>query len=279
MLVISSKKMMACSCIGQRSVQEEIKHVSIIFTGIVISKEIIYVTDSAVLALYPNDSNMYKSPMAKFAVARYQFLVQEFYKGNIASDTVIIYTGIGGGDCGVRFKTGEQYIVYGESVSYLAGRGSGIHFPTGINTYWTNSCLRTTIYEPEEITEINKYLRPQTIKNKSAEREKEIIYEPETYPVFKNGGEEGLKKFIRENLHYPKNGECVSGRVYVEFTVDTLGKTKNISVKRGITPSSNEEAIKVVRLLEFIPGKRNGQPTEMKMIIPINFSIEKNKEK
>lgn len=213
--------------------------------------------------------------MTKIPVARYRLLVQDSYKGNISSDTVIIYTGIGGGDCGVRFKTGERYIVYGESESYFDHLKNTINFPNATNSFWTNICLRTMPYAEEERTEIEKYAVRKQLSKK--DQDAGIFFELESMPVFKNGGDEGLKKFIRENLHYPANGECVTGRVYVEFTVDTLGNTKDINIKKGITASTNEEAIKVVKLLEFIPGKRNGRPAEMKMILPISFTFENKK--
>jgi hypothetical protein len=43
---------------------------------------------------------------------RVQFKITERFAGIIA-DHFIVYTGLGGGDCGVGFKTGEKWLVEG----------------------------------------------------------------------------------------------------------------------------------------------------------------------
>jgi TonB family protein len=111
-------------------------------------------------------------------------------------------------------------------------------------------------------------------KTNSINNDSLILINPDIPPTFKDGGDIGLEKFLLENLHYPKTGECVYGRVYIGFTIDTLGNVKNIEIKRGITPSTDQEAIRVVKMLTFIPGTRFGRPIETKMVLPISFTIE-----
>ncbi|MEN9999844.1 MAG: hypothetical protein RI922_2834 [Bacteroidota bacterium] len=101
-----------------------------------------------------------------------------------------------------------------------------------------------------------------------------VFDDPEIPPVFKDGGERGMRTFIKENLRYPTTGDCIQGKVYVGFTVDTLGNVINCEVLRGITKESNEEAVKVVQQMKFIPGKLDGQLKEMKMVVPISFKLE-----
>jgi len=264
-----SGRLIACSCMGQRTVQEEVKHADAVVVGTILNKQIITLTDSTILKMFPNDTTMRNSPMSKMTIARYDFLVQDIYKGKITKDTLTIYTGLGGGDCGIRFEIGKKYIVYGENETYFGQVNNDFKFPKAKNTFWTYSCLRTTFYFQDEITEIEKYAKRKRIKN-----DEEIFADPDSPPIFKDGGDIGLKKFIKENLRYPKNGECVTGKVYVGFTVDTLGNVKDIEIKKGITTSTDEEAIRVVKLLTFVPGTRFGQPIEMKMVLPISFTIE-----
>ena len=271
-----SENLSACSCIGQRTVKEEIKHSNAVIVGIILSKELVTITDSTFFKMFSNDSSLRNSPMANMTIAKYELLVQDLYKGKISKDTVIIYTGLGGGDCGFRFEIGNKYIVYGESETYFGQVNNDFKFPKQKNTYWTYICLRTTPYLQEEIEEIEKFA-----KRKQRTSESTVIFiDPDIPPVFKNGGDIGLQKFINENLHYPKTGECISGKVYVGFTVDTNGLVKDTEIKRGITTSSNEEAIRIVKLMKFKPGTRNGKPIEVEMIVPINFTIDnKNEEK
>jgi hypothetical protein len=113
-------------------------------------------------------------------------------------------------------------------------------------------------------------------RNTSNINDQIIFIDPENPPIYINGGDAGLKLFIKENLKYPTTGENVTGKVYVGFSVDTLGNTKDIEIKRGITKSTDEEAMRIAKLLKFIPGSLNGKPIETKMIILIDFSMNYN---
>lgn len=272
LLTSISGRLLACSCIGQRTVQEELKHADALIVGTILSKQIVTLTDSTILKMFPNDTTMRNSPMSKMTIARYNLLVQDIYKGKISNDTLTIYTGLGGGDCGIRFEVGKKYIVYGENETYFGQVNNDFKFPKAKNTFWTYTCLRTTSYYQDEITEIEKFAKKQQLN--ADENDSLIFSDPDVPPIFKNGGDIGLKKFIKENLRYPKTGECIKGKVYVGFTVDTLGNVKDVEIKRGITPSTDEEAIRVVKMLTFISGTRFGRPIETKMILPISFTIE-----
>src|SRR5690606_18812969 len=92
-----SGRLLACSCIGQRTVEEEVKHADAVIIGTILSKQIVTLTDPAMLKMFSNDTTMRNSPMIKKSFARYDFLVQDIYKGNITKDTLTIYTGLGGG--------------------------------------------------------------------------------------------------------------------------------------------------------------------------------------
>jgi protein TonB len=200
--------------------------------------------------------------------------VETVYKGSHISDTTFIFTGSGGGDCGFNFKTGSKYIVYGLNHK-VEGRYGGQLYIDQKSAFYTTICKRTRLFETTEINEIEKHLKKQ---NKKSDDESVILVNPESPPIYKNGGEQGLRQFIIDNLKYP-TGQCVEGRVYVGFTVDTLGNVKDIEIKRGITKETDEEAIRIVKMLTFIPGTVYGKPTEMKMVLPISFSIQKPKDK
>lgn len=157
-------RLFACSCIGQRTVEEEVKHADAVVVGTVLSKQLITLTDSTMLKMFPNDTTMRNSPMSKIAIARYDLLVEDIYKGKITNDTLTIYTGLGGGDCGIRFDIGKKYIVYGENETYFGQVNNDFKFPNAKNTFWTYNCLRTTSYFQDDITEIEKYSKKQKRK-------------------------------------------------------------------------------------------------------------------
>lgn len=154
-----SGKLFACSCIGQRTVQEELKHSDAVLVGTIIDKRIISLTDSTILKMFPNDTTMRSSLMEKMTIARYSFLVRDIYKGKITNDTVTIYTGLGGGDCGIRFEIGKEYIIYTQNETYFGHVNNDFKFPKAKNTFWTYSCLRTTSYNKDEIVEIEKFAK------------------------------------------------------------------------------------------------------------------------
>jgi len=164
LLTSISGRLFACSCIGQKTVQEEIKHADAVIVGTILSKQIVTLTDSTILKIFPNDTIMRKSPMCKMTIARYDLLVQDIYKGKITSDTLTIYTGLGGSDCGIRFEVGKKYIIYGESETYFGQVNNDFKFPKAKNTFWTYNCLRTTFYFQEEITEIEKFAKKKKRK-------------------------------------------------------------------------------------------------------------------
>jgi hypothetical protein len=159
-----SGRLPACSCIGQRTVKEEVKHAHAVIVGTILSKQIVTLTDSTLLKMFPNDTTIRNSPMTNLTIARYDLLVHDLYKGKITKDTLTIYTGLGGGDCGIRFEIGKKYIVYGENETYFGQVNNDLKFPKTKNTFWTYNCLRTTSYLQDEITEIEKFAKKRKRK-------------------------------------------------------------------------------------------------------------------
>ena len=164
LLTCISGRLLACSCIGQRTVRDEVKHADAVVVGTIFNKQIVKLTDSTILEMFPNDTTMKDSPMSKMTIARYDFLVEDIYKGKVTKDTLIIYTGLGGGDCGIRFEIGAKYIIYGENETYFGNVKNDLIFPKGKNILWTYNCLRTTPYFQDEITEIEKITKKKNRK-------------------------------------------------------------------------------------------------------------------
>ena len=103
----------------------------------------------------------------------------------------------------------------------------------------------------------------------NSEPEDLIFINPEVVPEFP-GGDRAMINFIAENIITPK--ECIEGRVYVSFIVETDGSLTNIEVVKGLTQSINMEAVRVIKLLpDFQPGKIYDEPVRMRMIIPVKF--------
>lgn len=101
-----------------------------------------------------------------------------------------------------------------------------------------------------------------------------IVDEPPTF----NGGDAGVefRKYIADNLKYPEiaseNG--VSGRVIVQFTVNSKGKVVNAVVVRSVDPALDKEALRVILSSpKWTPGKQDGEKTNVLFTFPINFVL------
>jgi len=90
------------------------------------------------------------------------------------------------------------------------------------------------------------------------------------------GGVKKLMQFIAKNIRYPniarENG--IQGRVFVRFVVTKKGEVEKISIVRGVDPSLDKEAMRVVGKLEgWIPGMQRNKPVPVWYNIPITFRL------
>jgi protein TonB len=100
----------------------------------------------------------------------------------------------------------------------------------------------------------------------------------ETFPE-KNaepiGGYEAFYKNLKDNLKYPLKAQRydVSGRVFVEFIVNRDGTPVDMKVIKGIGAGCDEEAMRVIGLSKWNPGKQRGRPVRVKMVMCIVFTL------
>ena len=96
-------------------------------------------------------------------------------------------------------------------------------------------------------------------------------------PTFK-GGNKARFAFIEANLKFPAiSRECgIEGTVYVSFIVETDGSLTDIDIKRGLGGGLNEEAVRVVHLMQGLwnPAMYNGKPVRSAFYIPLKFKLE-----
>lgn len=86
--------------------------------------------------------------------------------------------------------------------------------------------------------------------------------------------------FIDKHLKFPVPSPdrcgCVEGLSVATVIIDIDGKVRDAIVLRSIGGGTDEEALKVVRLLEFTPAKHRRKPTEVRLNIPIRFRLKQN---
>ncbi|WP_258101058.1 energy transducer TonB [Marinoscillum pacificum] len=99
----------------------------------------------------------------------------------------------------------------------------------------------------------------------------EIIDPVETMPVFP-GGQDSLRTFIERNNNWQVGRETIVGKVFIAFVVEVDGSITNIEIMRGLHPSCDEEAKRIIGLMpNWKPGEQMGTPVRTKMILPIAF--------
>lgn len=71
----------------------------------------------------------------------------------------------------------------------------------------------------------------------------------------------------------------IEGKVYVEFVVEKDGTISNVKVIRGIGGGCDEIAVQAVETMQrWIPARQRGKTVRQKMILPIGFKLEQDKE-
>lgn len=264
LVVCSCSTLSACSCIGSESVESKVKRLDLVALGTIVEVEQVSVIDSTFYEGMGNKA--VDGALIEIKLNKFSLLVDHLFKGRITTDTIFIYTGIGGGDCGVRYTVGEQEIIYGVK-NYAPGVEDG-DFPVGKNIFYTDICLLPDNKQQLEIFEINKQ-----VKKKRQLKEEPFMVNPQIAPKYKHGDSDEMMKHVYERLRYP-NHQCIQGKVILSFIIDTDGQVKTIEVKRGLSKEANEEAIRVAKTLEFIPGTHYGEPVEVLMHLPISFSLQ-----
>ena len=108
------------------------------------------------------------------------------------------------------------------------------------------------------------------------EESAEVFFIVEDMPEFP-GGDLALRKYIANAIKYPviaqENG--IQGKVYVTFVVSRDGSVQNAGIARGVDPSLDKEALRVVNLLpKWKPGKQRGKAVNVSYTVPINFVLQ-----
>ena len=81
---------------------------------------------------------------------------------------------------------------------------------------------------------------------------------------------------VQGKIKYPENAKKanIEGLVIIQFIVNEKGEVVNPVVIRGIGGGCDEEAIRVIKKAEFIPGKQRGVPVRVQYSVPIFFKLK-----
>ena len=101
----------------------------------------------------------------------------------------------------------------------------------------------------------------------------DVVEEQPSFP----GGQGALMSWLRDNIKYPviaaENG--IEGRVIVQFVVSKNGSISDVRVARGVDPSLDKEAVRVVSSMpKWTPGRQNGTTVNVRYTLPVTFKLQ-----
>ena len=115
------------------------------------------------------------------------------------------------------------------------------------------------------------------------ERNKVVVPEPEQIfthveqpPQFP-GGERAMLEWLGKNIKYPiiAQEQGIKGTVVIRFVVGKSGEVGSVEVMRGVDPSLDKEAMRVVKSMpKWSPGRQNGNPVLVYFTLPVRFVLQ-----
>jgi len=133
--------------------------------------------------------------------------------------------------------------------------------------------------EADFSTEIIPVVFESSSSNVVIEEEEEVILFAiiEDKPTFQGkDAETGFREWVGKNTVYPpvaqENG--ITGRVFVEFTIDRDGSLTDIKIMRGVDPLLDAEALRVIKMSpKWQPGMQRGKAVKVKYTFPFFFQL------
>jgi len=136
--------------------------------------------------------------------------------------------------------------------------------------------LKIQVEDDQSQRQTQIYVAPPPPKPKQEEVTEEIFVVVENQPEFP-GGNAAMMKFLSDNIKYPviaqENG--IQGRVICNFVVERDGSITDAQVVRGVDPSLDREAIRVIQQMpRWTPGKQRGQAVRVRFTLPVVFRLQ-----
>ena len=122
--------------------------------------------------------------------------------------------------------------------------------------------------------EITDYI--EVVEEEVVEEESIPFVMVEEKPSFMGGDANQFSKWVNQRLVYPETAKenGVQGRVTLEFTVGKDGKVSKVKVLRGVDPSLDQEAVRVVSMSpKWTPGKQRDQAVPVVYTFPVIFKL------
>ncbi|NOR74035.1 MAG: TonB family protein [Draconibacterium sp.] len=93
------------------------------------------------------------------------------------------------------------------------------------------------------------------------------------------GGNEAFKKYIKDNLVYPKEAlqRQIEGTVYLKVEINDNGEVLDISVEKGVGAGCDKEAVRLIKGIHYTSVKNRGKRVKTTKKIRIEFKLPSRK--
>nr|NQU90674.1 energy transducer TonB [Bacteroidota bacterium] len=84
-----------------------------------------------------------------------------------------------------------------------------------------------------------------------------------------------FNQFLLSNLAYPQSAQKqgISGTVEMFFVVEPTGRISNVKILKPVGAGCNQEAFRLLKMLKWMPGIKDGQAVRTMMTLSITFNM------
>ncbi len=115
--------------------------------------------------------------------------------------------------------------------------------------------------------------REKQRKSKTAGNPEFVVVEDMAYFP---GSQQALSNYIASAMKYPAGAKKkgISGRVWVNFTIDENGNVRNVYIDRGIDPDLDKEAVRIIsEMPKWEPGRQRGKAVPVELNVNVDFIL------
>jgi len=114
-------------------------------------------------------------------------------------------------------------------------------------------------------------------KDVVVEAEEPVFVIVEESATFQGGDLNSFRIWVQQNMVYPTAAAeaGISGKVFVQFAVNSKGKLVDAKIMRGVHPELDKEALRCINNSPaWSPGKQGGKSVKQQFVIPIIFQLQ-----
>lgn len=133
------------------------------------------------------------------------------------------------------------------------------------------------VFDPQKYAKICRsrgFAKPPSYAGTKIDSSATIYKFPDQMPMYQKGVH-ALQDFIKENLEYPKQAQLANlqGVVVLRFITEPSGLITNIGIEKSVGGGCDQEAIRVLQLIKWYPGKKNDKFVRVQMTFPFYFIL------